>query len=352
MVAHVTGTLADVCTWENLYLAWRKAARGKRRGRAAAGFEYRLEDHLLQLHEELAGGAYRPGPYQSFTIHEPKRRLISAAPFRDRVVHHALCNVIEPAFERSFIHHSYANRVGKGTHRALDQCQAWARRHPYVLQCDIRQFFPSIDHALLRCTLHRHIQDGGIRRLIDLILASGRGVLSEEYEMVYFADDDLFAANRERGLPIGNLTSQFWANCYLNPFDHFVTRELGCTAYLRYVDDFLLFGDNKAQLWQWRSQILERLAVLRLTIHENAAAVKPVTHGIPFLGFVVYPTHRLLKRRKGIAYQRRLRGLLAEDRRTAAGRAAIGRSLRGWINHVRYGDTWGLRRAVVKAVRL
>lgn len=352
MPAQVTGVYADLYAWENLYNAWRKAARGKRMRGPAAAFEYRLEDNLIRLQAELAEERYQPGAYASFTIHEPKRRLISAAPFRDRVVHHALCNIIEPAFERSFIAHSYANRIDKGTHRALDQCQTWARRYPYVLQCDLRQFFPSIDHAILRRTLHRYIQDGAIRRLIDRILASGVGVLAEEYEMVYFPGDDLFAVNRPRGLPIGNLTSQFWANCYMNPFDHFVTRELGCTAYLRYVDDFLLFGDDKRTLWAWKQAIVARLAKLRLTLHAGSAQVKPVTQGIPFLGFVVYPTHRLLKRRKGIAYRRKLRDLLRRYDGSVPARAPIDRSVRGWINHVRYGDTWGLRKAVLKAVKL
>ncbi len=116
---------------------------------------------------------------------------------------------------------------------------------------------------------------------------------------------------RPRGLPIGNLTSQFWANCYLNEFDHFVTRQLGCRAYLRYVDDFLLFADDKATLWRWRTALIERLAALRLTLHESRALVRPVTEGIPFLGFTVYPTHRLLKRTRGIAYRRRLRNVAA-----------------------------------------
>jgi len=128
MVSQVTGNYADIYTWENLYIAYRRAAKGKRSRPAAAAFEYRLEDNLIRLQDELATETYQPGVYTSFTIHEPKRRLISAAPFRDRVVHHALCQVIEPAFERSFIDHSYANRVGKGTHRALDTCQRWARQ--------------------------------------------------------------------------------------------------------------------------------------------------------------------------------------------------------------------------------
>jgi RNA-directed DNA polymerase len=352
MVTQATGTYADLYTWENLYQAYRKAARGKRGRSAAAAFEYRLEDNLVRLQDELADETYRPGAYANFTIHEPKRRLISAAPFQDRVVHHVLCQVIEPAFERSFIHHSYANRVSKGTHRALDTCQTWARDYHYVLQCDIRQFFPSIDHVILQRILSRRIQDAGIRRLIALILQSGAGVLDEEYAMVYFSGDDLLAALRPRGLPIGNLTSQFWANCYLNEFDHFVTRTLGCKAYLRFVDDFLLFGNDRAQLWSWREAIVKRLADLRLTLHEKSAQVRPTRHGIPFLGFVIYPTHRLLKQRKGIAYRRRLRTMLAVYMRKQADPQPIKQSVLGWINHVRYGDTWGLRRVILKEVRL
>jgi retron-type reverse transcriptase len=340
-------TYAQVCDWDNLYLAWRKAARGKRGRTAAARFEYRLEDNLVTLQEELAAQTYRPGPYASFHIHEPKKRLISAAPFRDRVVHHALCNIIEPAFERSFIADSYANRIGKGTHRALDRCQAFARHYRYVLPCDVRQFFPSIDLAILRNTLCRKVRDPDILWLIGQILDSGVGVLSEEYEMIYFPGDDLFAVNRPRGLPIGNLTSQFWANCYLNPFDHFVGKELRCPAFLRYVDDFLLFADDKAQLWAWKAAIIERLAGFRLTIHEESAQVQPVSEGIPFLGFLVFPEQRRLKRRKGIAFVRRLRLLAA---RSAAGEITLDQvhaSVRGWINHVRFANTIGLRKAVL-----
>jgi RNA-directed DNA polymerase len=136
------GELYDqVCSWDNLRLAHQKAARGKRGKGAAAAFEYNLADNLLQLQDELVHKTYQPGPYDSFYIHDPKHRLISAAPFRDRVAHHALCNVIEPTFERSFVYDSCANRKHKGTHRALDRAQGFARRFRYVLQCDVEQFF-------------------------------------------------------------------------------------------------------------------------------------------------------------------------------------------------------------------
>ncbi len=336
----------QLCSWDNLLLAYRKAAKGKRGHPNVAAFEYRLEDNLLRLQMELESFTYRPGNYTSFYIHEPKRRLISAAPFRDRVVHHALCNLIEPLFERLFIPDSYANRLGKGTHRALDRLQTFSRCYPYALQCDVEQFFPAVDHAILRAELARYIADAGVMWLVERILESGVGVLSETYQMVYFAGDDLFARIRRRGLPIGNLTSQFWANVYLNPFDHFVKRELSCKAYLRYVDDFVLFAEDKGKLWQWKQALVERLRCLRLTIHPGAHP-RPVTEGIPFLGFVIYPHKRRLKRRKGLHYQRRLHALLKAYRRGEIPLEEVNASVQGWVNHARYGNTAGLRKALL-----
>ena len=336
---------AELYSWENLLLAYQKASKGKRGHPNVAAFEYRLEDHLIQLQQELRMFSYQPGRYDSFYINEPKRRLISAAPFRDRVVHHALCNQIEPVFERLFIPDSYANRVGKGTHRALDCAQGFTRRYRYLLQCDIQQFFPSIDLAVLKELLFARLPDPGVRWLIERILESGKGVLSEVYEMVYFPGDDLFAALRPRGLPIGNLTSQFWANVYLNAFDHFVKRELSCRGYCRYVDDFVLFSDDKAQLWRWKDAIEQRLARLRLTIHPGAQ-LRPVEEGFPFLGFVLYPQRRRLRRRKGIYFQRKLRAMLVAYVQGELPLERVTASLQGWTNHVRYANSVGLRKAL------
>jgi hypothetical protein len=333
----------QLCSFDNLWLAYQNAARGKRRRSATAAFEYRLADNLLEIQNDLQEQTYRPGDYHSFYIHEPKRRLISAAPFRDRVVHHAISQIATPYFEKRFIPDSFANRVGKGTHRAIDRCQQFARRYRYFLQCDVVQFFPSIDHAVLRSDLQDMLPENSLQWLMDCILSSGKGVLAEEYRMVYFPADDLFACLRPRGLPIGNLTSQWWANSYLNPFDQFIKRELGVQGFLRYVDDFILFSHSKQELWEWRTAIIRRMQRFRLTLHEETALPRPVTDGIRFLGFVIYPDHRLLKRRKGIAYQRNLKHLLmtASDEKIKA-------SIQGWINHVRYGDTYGLRKAVLE----
>ncbi|MFO1434095.1 MAG: RNA-directed DNA polymerase [Candidatus Competibacteraceae bacterium] len=303
-----------------------------------------MADRLLDLQEDLRTQRYRPGDYVHFHIHEPKLRKISAAPFRDRVVHHALCNVIEPWFERRFITDSYANRIGKGTHRVIDRLQQFSRQYRYVLRLDIVKHFPSVDHTVLRRILADVIRQDDLLWLVDVILASGAGVLEDEYAMVWFPGDDLLAVLRPRGLPIGNLTSQFWSNCYLDPFDHFVKRELRCPAYLRYVDDVALFSNRKAELWNWKQAVVERLATLRLTVHAHSAQVATVESGIPWLGFIVYPTHRRIKARNVCHFSRRLRARWQEFCDGSITFAEFDASVQGWINHVRYADTWGLRR--------
>jgi RNA-directed DNA polymerase len=336
---------------DNLWHAWKRARLGgKRKWPSVAAFEVDLEQNLWDLRDELAEKTYRPGPYRHFTISQPKLRRISAAPFRDRVVHHALMQVIWPIFEARMIDDSYACRVGKGVHAALDRCQHFARGHRYVLQCDVVQFFPSIDHEILRGQLLRHIACPDTAWLIDTILATGAGVLAEHYDMVYFSGDDLLAAARPRGLPIGNLTSQNWANVYLNDLDQFVKHELRCRAYLRYCDDFLLFADDKPMLWQWRAAVIDRLAELRLTLHEQQAQVYPVKAGIPWLGLRVFPFHRRLNRRNVKEFARRLRQQRDAYRAGELSLDRIQASLQAWIAHASHADTYRLRQELLGQV--
>jgi retron-type reverse transcriptase len=339
--------LPQVYVFENLYRAFRQARRGKRDREEVAAFEYGLEENLLQLQAELETGAYSPGPYRHFWIHEPKRRKISAAPFRDRVIHHALCQVIEPIFERGFIHDSYACRAGKGTHRAVDRCQAFARRHRYVLKADIQKFFPSIDHGILLSLLARKLADPRVMELIRKLLKSGEGVLDEEYVMRWFPGDDLLTPLRPRGLPIGNLTSQFWANVYLNSLDQFVKRRLRCRAYVRYVDDFLLFGDDKAELHLWKEEITTFLAGLRLALHDRKSVVFPVSEGIDFLGYRVFPTFRRMRRVTVRRFTRRLRRLREAYRGGRITIHQVSQSIQSWVAHCRHAQSFRLRQAIL-----
>lgn len=347
----------DLYMWErlisfqNLLLAFKQAARGRRGHPAVADFELHLETALPELRAELLEGHYRPGKYVSFTIHDPKKRLISAAPFRDRVVHHALCNLIEPIFEPKFIYDSYANRVNKGTHKALDRCTHYMRRFDYVLSMDVKQFFPSIDHQILVAYLSNYILEPRTLQLCQQIIATGQGVLRDEYDMVYFGDEPLLATQRPRGLPIGNLTSQFLANVYLNPLDHFIKRVLKCKGYLRYVDDMLLFSNDKQTLMDWREQALDFLAGYRLTVHENSAQLRPTQIGVPFLGFQVFPDHRRLKRRKVVHARRRFKALAARYAGGHIDQKSVMACIQAWTAHAAHGDTWQLRRAMFAQIR-
>ena len=199
----------QICAFENLYLAFKKARRGKRRRPDVAAFESNLDQELLLLQDALQAQRYKPGPYRHFIIYEGKPRRISAAPFRDRVVHHALCNILEPILESRFIHDSYACRRGKGTHAALDRCTYFARHYAYVLLSDILQFFPSMDHQNLHDILARYIADPSSLELCRRIIDSGQGIHDDAYRMQWFPNDDLLACVRPRGLPIGNQTVPF-----------------------------------------------------------------------------------------------------------------------------------------------
>jgi retron-type reverse transcriptase len=342
----------EIYSWKNLLYAWKRARKGKRLHISASLFECHLDEELTQLRASLLDESYISAGYTSFTVHEPKRRKISAAPFRDRVVHHALCNILVPIFERKFIYDSYANRVGKGTHAALDRCTYFMRRYPYVLPCDIQQFFPAIDHEILKSRLAAVIGDTQVLRLCGKIIDSGKGILDSEYRPRFFPGDDLFASLRPRGLPIGNLTSQFWANVYLNPLDQFIKRNLKCTAYVRYVDDFLLFANDLPTLNHWKVAIIDFLVHLRLTIHENRSHAQEINNGIPFLGFTIFPEHRRLRRSKGISYRRHLGTLYRNYRSQRASRKDMDVSVRAWIGHAQHGDTWGLRTRMFEKIIL
>lgn len=192
----------------------RRSARRKRFEPAIAAFHYGLERELWTLHRELAEANYQPGPYTEFYVHEPKKRLISASPYRDRVVHHAVTRILSPIFERSFIADSYACRVGKGTHAAVRRAQEYAHRFPYVLKADVRKFFPSVDHEILIGRVARKIKDPHVLDLIRRIVEHSN---PQETVNWIFPGDDLFTSSeRRRGIPIGNQTSQFFANVYLD----------------------------------------------------------------------------------------------------------------------------------------
>jgi len=294
-------------------------------------FNSELERNLLQLQEELRDGTWMPGAYRDFYVYEPKMRMVSSAPYRDRVVHHALCRVLEPIFEAKFIDDSYACRVGKGTHAAADRYTEFSRKANYVLKCDIRRYFENIDHAVLLDAIGRYVRDEALLTLIARILPS---------------NDTRTGTIPGKGIPIGNLTSQFFANVYLNRFDHWIKEELRLRYYIRYVDDFVILHHEKRVLHEVRQAIEEQLSLIGLELHPKKQNIFPVSEGCDFMGYRIWPDHRRLRPETGYRARRRLKRLAARFNRGELRMQEVHPCIMAWIGHVKHADTWGLRKGI------
>ncbi len=328
-----------------LRIAALQAAKGKRKKPGCTAFLANLEGECLKLERELLSDTWRPGGYVAFEITDPKRRMVSAAPFRDRVVHHALIKVIEPICERSFIFDSYANRKGKGTHRAIDRYEQFRDRFAHVLRCDIFRYFPAIDHEILKSDLRRWIGCDQTLRICDRIID---GSNAQEPVQLWFPGDELFAPIQRRGgLPIGNLTSQFFANIYLNPLDHFIKEVLRAKGYVRYVDDFALFHNDPAVIADWRTRIEAFLTGRRLKLHPKKTFIEKTSKPLPFLGIELVAAGW---RRLPDENVRRFRGRLRSMRdRVRVGTMTIDdadQRIGSWIAHAKHADTWRLRHSI------
>ncbi len=339
------GLFDKICTLENLLAAAHDALRGKRQRGPGFRFWVELEPEICRLHDELVSGDYRHGAYTYFTIHEPKDRLVAAAPFRDRVVHHAIVRVIEPIFEPRFIEDSFACRRGKGTHAAMRRARQFARRFPYALKCDVQKYFPSIDHGVLFSQLTRVIADERLLGLLAGILDTHADGVRHEWP----AGGSLFDVRcRKRGLPIGNLTSQFFANVYLNPLDHFVKHDLRVKGYVRYLDDFLLFGHDRATLRQQGGAVLAKLAELRLAMHPDKYRLVPTRCGVDFAGYGVFANGRVRVRSSSVRrFDRRYKRMLWEVRHHHKSPAKVTESVQAWVAHASHANSVGLRRSVL-----
>ena len=336
-----------IASFPALLEAARRAARGKRAKPGVTAFLVNLEKEIVRLERELGSGRYRPGRYKTIEIFDPKHRIVSAAPFRDRVVHHALCAVCEPLFERGFIHDSYANRTGKGTHRAIARYETFRDRFRHVLRCDIYRYFPAIDHTILKHDLRRRIACLRTLALADRIIDASN---PQEPVPLYYPGDDLFTPfERRRGLPIGNLTSQLFANLYLDGLDHFCKEVLRAKGYVRYVDDFALFHDDAEQLADWRRRIARFLEGRRLRLHLKKTWIAGTSEPATFLGFVLLAGGwRRLPEGNVRRFRNRLRGLRARWREGTVTREEVERRVGAWIAHAEHANTWRLRQAIFR----
>lgn len=342
------GLFPRIASFQALRRAAKKALLSKRKKPGAAAFAANLEREILKLERELLGGRYKPGGYVEIELFDPKHRIVSAAPFRDRVVHHALMAQLGPIFEAGFIAHSFANRTGKGTHRAIAAYERYRDRHAFVLRCDVFRFFPAIDHAILKADFRRRIICAPTLALLDKIVD---GSNAQEPVNLHFPGDDLFTPyERRRGLPIGNLTSQWFANIFLDPLDHFCAERLGA-PYLRYVDDFALFADSVEQLAEWRDRIETFLARRRLKLHPRKTMILSTAEPATFLGYELHPGGgRRLPAECVERARNRLRGIKDRLKAGAINDDEARAKVQAWRAHADFAHAEHLQRAMLKGV--
>lgn len=319
---------------ENLFRAWKRFRADKGQKKDVRRFEWRLEQNIFTLHHELASKTYKHGPYTSFFITDPKQRHIHKAAVRDRMLHHAIVQVITPFFEQSFIYHSFSCRIGKGTHKGFAAVETMTRRVSenytkpcFALKCDIEKFFDSVDHFVLLETLRRRIKDRDVMWLLTEIVESFSSSRSTLFE--------------RKGLPIGNLTSQLFANVYLNDFDQFMKHELKVRYYARYTDDFVALSQDKQYLVDLLPRIRHFLKEqLDLSLHPEKVTICTLHQGVDFLGYVARPHHRLLrtktKRRVFKGLQRRAR----EYRAGIVERTTVEQSFQSYLGALSHANTY------------
>lgn len=322
----MTLTYNDIISVENLFIAWNEFVRRKKKKEDVALFSLHFMDNIFALHHDLKSKIYNHGPYQHFIICDPKRRDIHKARVRDRLLHHAIYRKLYPFFDTTFISDSYSCRDNKGTHRALKRFDTFARkvsknhtRTCWVLKCDIRKFFASIDHEILIAILKQRIQDESILKLLENVIGS------------------FYSGTTGIGLPLGNLTSQLLVNIYMNEFDQYVKHKLKMKYYIRYADDFIFMSEEKYKLELLRQVACDFLTQrLKLTLHPDKVFLTTLASGVDFLGWVHFPYHKVLR----TVTKKRMMRKVGE------------RNVASYIGLLSHGNAWRLHEEIINMLTL
>jgi retron-type reverse transcriptase len=325
-----------IVSLENLFSAWDKFKNNKQKKRDVQRFEWQLEENIFQLHRDLKSRSYKHGAYTSFYIRDPKQRHIHKAIVRDRILHHAVFSVLNPIFEPTFISNSFSCRIGKGTHNGIDildktlrQISSNGFKPCFALKCDIKKFFETVDHSILSSIIRKRIKDADTMWLLEEIIES----FTSQYSTLF----------ERKGLPIGNLTSQLFANIYLNEFDQFIKHKLKVKHYIRYTDDFVIVAENKLYLENLippiRSFLSDKLA---LELHPKKITIRKFHQGIDFLGYIVLPHHRLLRTKTRQRIFRKLKKRIDEYKMGVISEQTLEQSLQSYLGVFSHADTYEL----------
>jgi len=325
---------SEIFSISNLANAWRKARKGKTKKDYVIEFEKNVRENLLKLRDELKNQTYKPEPLKIFILRDPKTRKISKSAFRDRIIHHVLVKIIEPIFDKTFIYDSCANRIGKGNLFALKRFDLFKRRitnnlhlEAFCFKADIKHYFQEVNHEVLLNILKRKIKDEEIIQLIKKILVG--------------------QSNKDIGMPLGNLTSQFFANVYLNELDYFVKHKLRAKYYIRYVDDFVILHKSKEQLEKWKQKIDNFLKKeLKLELHPNKSRIINLSKGIDFVGFKNFYYYKLLRKRN----IRKMFSVVEEYKKGEINKEKLLESFQGWNAYAKWATSYNLRKSVLRRI--
>lgn len=350
-----------ICDLEHLFASHKLAQLDNRYKRKICAFTFSLEENLFRLRYELLNGFYLPRPYTYFTLHDPKTRAIAAPDFRDRVVQHSLVEVIQPLFEKQFIYDSYACRTNKGTHFAAGRVKKFlmaarsihgSKTTLYVLQCDIRKFFQSISWEILLTIIRKTVTCPKTMELVETIVTNHQSAVTlpkvstpqlSLFDPVATASNTSISVKTRTGLPIGNLTSQLFANIYLNELDHFVKDRLKMRWYARYMDDFLIIHPDRGYLKILQSTIDEFLKnKLHLSLHPKKLTIKNVTDGVPFVGYRIFYDHVLIRGNTLRRIERNYRSKRKQVKEGKIPEKKLAETKASIVGHFKHANTYGL----------
>ena len=336
---------------DNLISAFKKARKGKRKKDYVIKFESDLNKNIKLLQEELKLKTYRPHKLKKFIVRDPKTRTVHASIFRDRIVHHAIINFIQPIYEKRFIYDSFASRKFKGTHLAVKRFEHFVRKvssngrkikkpfnnnsiKGYVLKADVRHFFDTIDHEILINILRKKIKDKDFMGLIKIVL------------------DNFDTSVKGKGLPLGNYTSQFFANVYLNNLDYFIKHRLKAKYYIRYVDDFVILHKDKKVLLEFKDKIEKYLKNLRLELHPDKSKIHALRNGITFLGYRIFYHYKLLRKRNINYFFRRFKKKVTLYNQGTIEREDLENFLQGWFGYSKFANTYNFSKKIEEVMNL
>ena len=342
-----THLFRKLCSYENLLDAFEKARKGKSKKPYVEDFEKNLNEELISLQKNLVEKTYQPHKLKKFIVRDPKTRTIHASAFRDRIVHHAVVKVLEPIFEKIFINDSFASRKTKGTHSAVERFEYFMRKvsgngrlirnaphtnaiQGYVFKADVRHYFDTINHNILLSLLRKKIKDEDVLWLVKVIL------------------DNFETPHKCVGVPLGNYTSQFFGNVYLNELDYFVKHILKVKYYIRYVDDFVILHKRKKLLEYYKKRIAGYIECLQLKIHPDKSHIHALRNGITFLGYRVFYNYKLLRKRNLRIFSRKLEAQLRLYKEREITKEELEGQLQGWFGYAQWANTYKFRKKIAE----